>query len=135
MHKRAFLGQGRTWSKDEIEDLLQSPYVFVTGSRQSFALGRVVADEAELLTLATDPQARRKGLARAALADFETVAFARGATHAFLEVAADNTAAQGLYSSVGYYEIARRTAYYESTQGARVDALILEKSLTPRQID
>lgn len=134
VHARAFDGQGRAWSIDEIEDLLQNPLVFATGDARSFAIGRVVADEAELLTLATDPDARRKGFGQTALTGFETEACTRGATRAFLEVAADNTGAQRLYAKSGYQEVTRRAAYYKGPDGARVDAIIMEKTLTPQQI-
>lgn len=135
LHAQAFAGQGRAWSASEFASLLQSPHVFVTGGGQAFALGRVVAEEAELLTIATEPQSRGQGLGRAALVAFEEVASARGASRAFLEVAQDNRAALHLYEIASYREIARRAAYYTGADGQRVDAIFMEKQLTPRQSD
>src|SRR6056297_3984887 len=108
-HARAFAGQGRAWSVAEFTELLESPLVFAVGDARAFALGRVIADEAELLTLACDPAQRRKGLGRACLAGFEAEARARGAATAFLEVAADNLPAHALYEAADYAEVARRT--------------------------
>lgn len=130
LHGRAFLGQGRGWSEAEFAGLLDSPHVFVTGDARAFALGRVIADEAELLTIATDPAWSRQGLGRACLAAYETQAVARGARISFLEVAADNAAARALYETAGYQEAARRAEYYR--RGAySVDALILRRDLDP----
>ena len=129
LHARAFAGQGRAWGRDEFASLLSSPHVFVTGSTDAFALGRAVADEAELLSVVTDPVHRLRGLARAALAAFEAEARNRGAGRAFLEVADDNSAAIALYRAAGYRETARRTGYYARQDGSRIDALIFEKPL------
>lgn len=129
LHARGFAGQERGWSAGEFAGLLQSPHVFVLGDACAFALGRAVADEAELLTLGTDPAYRRQGLARAVLRAFEEAAARRGALHAFLEVAADNHAALALYRSRGFNEIARREGYYPRATAPAVAALILEKRL------
>lgn len=126
-HARAFAGQGRGWSAAEFAALLDSPHVFAAGDARAFALGRVIADEAELLTLATDPAHRRAGLARAALTAFEAEARTRGAARGFLEVAADNAAARALYAAARWRDCARRPAYYPRAGGPAADALILEK--------
>jgi len=128
-HARAFDGQGRGWSAAEFAALLDSPHVFAVGRARAFALGRAIADEAELLTLATDPAHRRQGLARAALAAFEAEARARGVVRGFLEVACDNAAARALYAAAKWREYARRPGYYPRMGGSAADALILEKYL------
>lgn len=127
---RAFSGRLRAWSATEIADLLNSPHVFAVHKAQTFALGRAVVDEAELLMIATDPSHQRSGLARDILAQFEERAASAGATRIFLEVAADNEAAIALYHNAGFRQIARRAAYYDRSGQEREDALILEKSLT-----
>jgi ribosomal-protein-alanine N-acetyltransferase len=127
LHADAFAGQSRAWQAAEFAALLDSPHVFAMGEPRAFALGRVIADEAELLTLATDPASRRQGRARACLAAFEHEARRRGAERAFLEVAASNGAAVALYLSEGYAQSARRKAYYRLEDGRRDDALVLSK--------
>jgi ribosomal-protein-alanine N-acetyltransferase len=89
----------------------------------------VILDEAELLTIATHPGHRRQGLGRAALEAFESVARARGATIAHLEVAADNAAAIALYASAGYARSGLRRSYYRSADGTPVDAVLMAKAL------
>lgn len=128
-HARAFANSGRAWSAEEFATLLDSAFVFAMGDAKAFILGRVMADEAEVLTLATDPDHRRKGLARACLSAFDAGARARGATTAFLEVAEDNAPALALYRAAGYRETARRAGYYARRNGPKVDALILSKTL------
>lgn len=129
LHAGAFTDQARAWSVCEFAALCDSPHVFQVGDARCFGLGRSVADEAELLTLATDPAHRRKGLARQCLAAFEKVAQHRGAAACLLEVAADNQAALGLYREAGYAEAGRRPGYYRTAQGIRIDALLLRKTL------
>jgi ribosomal-protein-alanine N-acetyltransferase len=126
-HARAFDGRGQVWSAREIADLLSSPHVFAVGNARCFAMGRVVAGEAELLTLACDPTHQGQGLGRACLTDFEAEAVARGAEAFFLEVAEDNIPAQALYLSAGYTDAARRKAYYPRQGADPVDALIRRK--------
>lgn len=128
LHERAFEGQGRAWSVGEIFDLLQNDKILLVGDNDAFALGRVVADEAELLTLVCDPQCRRQGLAHDRLQRLEHHAKESGALRIFLEVASDNIAAIQLYQKAHYAEVGRRKAYYDTPNG-RVDAIVMEKRL------
>lgn len=129
IHAAAFKTQ-RPWSEAEFEELIKSDFVFQTAINGScFALGRVVADEVELLTIATHPDQQSKGLARECLTSFLTQAESLGAQQAFLEVDAENAPALGLYTTQGFTEAARRTDYYRYPDGSRHDALILIKTL------
>lgn len=118
----------RPWSAEEFASLLASPHVHLLESNHAFALTRIVTDESELLTIATDPAHRRQGLARALLDTLEIHARDNSAKTLFLEVAEDNAPAHALYTAAGYQEVARRPGYYQTPQG-RVDALILTKTL------
>lgn len=135
LHKAAYTDE-RPWTKAEFAALLAQPGLILTGDKRSMLLGRVTLDEAEVLTLATHPDARRQGLAHAALRAFEWVAASHGAVTAFLEVSALNTAAHSLYTGVGYTEVARRRAYYTTRAGIPFDAIVMRKPLlqpvTPR---
>lgn len=129
LHARAFSGHGRPWRADEFADLLASSHVIARGDERGFGLSRLVADEAELLTLATDPEHRRQGRARAVLTALEDALIARGAARHFLEVAADNHTARALYAAMGYDETARRSAYYARPGGHAADAVIMSRVL------
>lgn len=128
IHAAAFPFE-RPWQADEFANLLDHPLTFALGDTRAFALIRVVVDEAELLTIATHPDHQRQGLAQGLMQHWHRQATQRGATHAFLEVAADNNAAINLYSQYGYRQRAKRPAYYPRPSGA-VDALIMQAALT-----
>jgi ribosomal-protein-alanine N-acetyltransferase len=127
IHAAAFVVP-RPWDAEEIAGLLGSPLCFALSRPDAFLIGRVVAGEAEVLTVAVGPNTRRQGSGRALLAGFLAEAQARLAKRAFLEVAADNHAAICLYQAAGFCEIARRKRYY-ATAASAVDALIFSKDL------
>lgn len=130
LHHSAFTTP-RPWSETEIAELLTGIGVFCDGDRRGFVMGRSVAGEAEVLTLAVAPEMRRQGRARALMHGFERDALATGADTAFLEVAEDNAPAIALYLSLGYAQVGRRRRYFETPQGMHIDALVMRKSLTP----
>ncbi|SMX31204.1 GNAT family N-acetyltransferase [Actibacterium lipolyticum] len=119
----------RPWGVDEFRSVLRTSGAFLHGDENGFVLGRVIADEAEVLTIAVHPDARQSGNGRRLLAAFDESAKNLGATETFLEVAADNTPALALYSAAGYGQAGRRLGYYKGADGQPVDALILRKSL------
>lgn len=123
IHSVAF-APARGWSAAEIKSLSQAPGGFVVTSTDGFALGRAVAGEAELLTIAVDPAAQGRGQGRLLLAAFEARARGGGADVLFLDVAEDNLPARALYEAAGWQDAGRRRGYYAA--GA-VDALLLRK--------
>lgn len=127
----AAMTTSRHWTERDIADLLASPVVFAVGRPQGFALGRAVAGEAELLTIAVDPVAQGQGIGRALLLAVHAEAAQRGAAVIHLEVAADNGAARGLYAQAGYRASGRRPGYYARSGEPAVDALILARPLAP----
>ncbi|MFV0386653.1 GNAT family N-acetyltransferase [Paracoccus sp. (in: a-proteobacteria)] len=125
LHARCFGSTPRPWSADEFAGLLATSGTFLLSEPAGFLLGRVVLDEAELLTLAVDPDARRHGMGRRLTVGFADASRDRGARSAFLEVAADNAAAQALYLGLGWRPAGLRRGYYT----AALDALILRLGL------
>lgn len=120
----------RPWSAAEFADFLGAPMCFLLTEPAGFLLGRVIADEAELLTVAVDPAARRQGMGARLLAGFSATAKARGAATAFLEVAAGNAPAQALYAQAGWVTAGRRKAYYHAPDGTAEDALVMTCDLS-----
>lgn len=122
------------WNGAEIAALLADEAAFglVVGPAApvAFLIGRGAADEAEILTLAVRPDARRRGLGAALVEAAGREAARRGASALFLEVATDNVAALALYARCGLVPAGRRRAYYARGDGARVDALVLRRDLT-----
>ncbi len=128
LHAKAFSAT-RAWSSAEFAALLQQKTVTWHGDHRGFVMLRTVADEAEILTLVTDPAYRRQGLAQINLKRGEQVVARAGARIIFLEVAEDNMAARALYDTGGYKQIGRRPGYYMPKDGAPVAALVLRKEL------
>ena len=77
---------------------------------------------ADIQTIAVAPGSRRGGLGRLIVRTLVNEALKRGATEVFLEVRADNPAAENLYLSLGFEKIAVRTRYY---QPDNVDAMVM----------
>lgn len=95
-----------------------------------FLFARVAVGEAEILTVAVDPAKRRRGLGAELVRAALEAAREAGAEAAFLEVAADNAAALGLYTGLGFEQVGLRRGYYPRRDGSRVDALTLRRDLT-----
>lgn len=127
----------RPWSAHEFTTLLKQNTVLFAADpeRRGFILLRTVAEEAEILTLAVSPAARRKGVARNLVANMFTTCAAQGCTDIFLEVAADNTAAIGLYAGLGFDEVGRRPGYYGRTSAPSADAIIMRRRLAQKPDD
>ena len=78
--------------------------------------------DGDIQTVAVAPEHRGKGLGRLLVEALLGEARQRLASSVFLEVRADNDAARGLYASLGFQEIDRRTGYY---QPDGVDAIVM----------
>ena len=82
--------------------------------------------DADLLTIATVPRARRRGLAAAMLGELIGLARAAGCRAVLLEVRASNDAARALYARHGFTAAGRRRRYYTAPVE---DALVMRLPL------
>jgi Fur family ferric uptake transcriptional regulator len=136
LHAQAFEA---SWDEAAFSALLAGPGVFAVMAVEGdapvgFILCRAAAGEAEILTLATAPAHRRRGVG-AALAEAAIVRVrSMGATALFLEVAEDNAAAIALYEGQGFVRVGRRPGYY-ARDAARIDALVLRRDLNSPRSD
>jgi [ribosomal protein S18]-alanine N-acetyltransferase len=89
---------------------------------KGFILVRTLTDEMEILNLAVEPDARRKGTGARLLACAIEEAKRANVKHVYLEVRESNSAARGLYASAGFTEQGRRKKYYSQPVA---DALLL----------
>jgi ribosomal-protein-alanine N-acetyltransferase len=114
------------WDEAALRGLLSSPGTIGLTAEQDagFILVRVVADEAEILTICVAPERRCSGLGAALLKAAGSKAAAAGARTMFLEVAADNAPARALYAGHGFEPVGTRKAYYRGR-----DALVLKAPL------
>ena len=128
LHAAAF---AEPWSEAALAGLVGGSGAFALTGDDGFILVRALAGEAEILTLAVSPAARRRGLGRALVQAAAASARQAGAESLFLEVAADNAAALALYADCGFEPVGRRNAYYRRRHERAMDALVLRKTLTP----
>jgi ribosomal-protein-alanine N-acetyltransferase len=126
IHASAF---DQAWTAVEFADFLGRGEITCLIGEAGFILIRMVAGEAEVLTLAVEPAKRRGGCARTLLAAALDRAADGGAEAAFLEVASDNEAAISLYLGAGFRQMGRRRDYYAWPTG-RQDALVLRRDLS-----
>jgi len=121
------------WSPAAFAELLASPGVFGALAAEEGApaliLCRVAAGEMEVLTIGVAAQARRRGLACALMAAAIAAGREAGATDVFLEVAADNAAAIGLYERLRFMRSGVRKGYYRRGAEASVDAVAMHLDL------
>lgn len=120
------------WSRTQLEEALgwsgavalvvDQPDNAIAG----YVLGRVIVDEAEILSIATHPDRRRAGLGRALLLAVLAAMAERGARAVWLEVRDSNAPALALYRGEGFVAAGRRKGYYRRPVE---DALILRKEL------
>jgi len=137
IHRRCF---EEAWDAAALAGLLAMPGAVALVAREpaagalpvagalGFVLLRVAADEAEILTLAVVPEARRQGLGRRLLRAALGAACGAGAARLFLEVAEDNEPALALYSSEDFAPIGRRREYYRRVSGG-MTALVLARTV------
>ncbi|HLY88685.1 MAG TPA: GNAT family N-acetyltransferase [Acetobacteraceae bacterium] len=126
IHAAAF-PPNEAWGLDAISLQLALPGAFgLIDERGGMLLGRVTVDEAEVLTLAVAPEARRQGIARALLETAHKETRLRGGRTIFLEVAVGNTPAHELYRRCGFTEVGRRHHYYPDLS----DALVLRMNVS-----
>jgi ribosomal-protein-alanine N-acetyltransferase len=118
------------WTEQALRDLLKTTGTTAFYARQGFVVTRVAGDEAEILTLAVTPDARRQGIGRALMVAAVQYAQGAGARTMFLEVAQSNVGAAALYGSLGFREVGRRKSYYAPSE----DAYILRMDLPAHPI-
>ncbi len=133
IHARCF---DDPWSAEMVRRVLETAGAFGLAARcgpaaelAGFALGRVVVDECELLSLGVAPCRRRHGLGAALLDAAMDWAAGLGVRGFFLEVGEFNQAARRLYDSRGLVRVGRRRGYYELKDGGTMDALTMRCEL------
>ncbi|HKX65680.1 MAG TPA: ribosomal protein S18-alanine N-acetyltransferase [Intrasporangium sp.] len=117
----------RTWWA-ELAQRPRRDYVVAVDDGQIVGYGGidVSGDVADLMTIATVPEAQGHGLGRRLLDELVRRAERSGAAALLLEVRADNEAAKRLYASSGFEVISVRRRYY---QPGAIDALVMRKHI------
>lgn len=134
LHTACFSPRGeRVWEEAEWRELLEqsSTLCLMTDTDPPIAalLINHAGDEADIITIMTNPSSRRSGNAAALLGHAEKLLSERGCTRLVLEVAADNHPALALYRNWGFAQVGERRDYYRREGAAPTDALVLAKPI------
>ena len=124
---------GEAWTRSQCAGILPMSGVALTlardpetGEAWAFSLVRSVADESELLLIATLPDRHRQGIGKQLLDRFLDQAQEGGIARVHLEVRDGNPAVR-MYQSAGFVQVGRRRNYYHAANGERYDALTLSR--------
>ena len=125
----------RGWGEGEFEDMMSQHNTLVHRLRQGrrtigFAVSRMGADEAEILSIAVDTACRGRGLSRNLLLTHLGHLAGRGVRTVFLEVEENNEPARGLYARAGFAVVGRRERYYKQPDGEQLNALLMRRDLS-----
>lgn len=133
-------GLGMNWRESDIRDMLGSGGM--TGFARvscrhgaprrldGYVLFRIMADEAEILSLAVRKQSRRDGIANKLLTRTLLFMDNKHVKRVFLEVSDANRVAIAFYTRSGFRINGIRPGYYATNRGTKHDALILESTLS-----
>jgi [ribosomal protein S18]-alanine N-acetyltransferase len=125
----------RGWGEGEFEVMLSERNTLVHRLRQGrrvigFAVSRMAADEAEILSVAIDATERGRGLSRDLLMTHLGHLAGRGVRTVFLEVEENNRPARRLYEWAGFGVVGRRERYYQQPGGEQLNALLMRRDLS-----
>jgi ribosomal-protein-alanine N-acetyltransferase len=125
----------RGWGEGEFEDMLSQRNTLAHRLRLrskliGFAISRIAADEAEILSIAIAPGHRGRGLSRQLLLTHLGHLTGRGVRTVFLEVEENNLPARRLYDRAGFAIAGRRERYYREAGGEQMNALVMRRDLS-----
>ena len=124
----------RGWGESEFERMLAERNTLVQRLRLGrkvigFAVSRMGADEAEILSIAIDAGHRGKGFSRNLLLTHLGHLAGYGVRSIFLEVEENNHPARRLYQWAGFAVVGRRERYYQQ-DGEQLNALLMRRDLS-----
>ena len=125
----------RGWGEGEFETMLSERNTLVHRLRLGrkiigFAVSRMAADEAEILSIAIEAGHRGRGLSRNFLLTHLGHLAGRGVRRIFLEVEENNQPARRLYERAGFGVVGRRERYYRQPGGEQLNALLMRRDLS-----
>jgi ribosomal-protein-alanine N-acetyltransferase len=125
----------RGWGEGEFETMLTERNTLVHRLRLGrrivgFAVSRMAADEAEILSIAVAESHRGRGLSRHLLLTHLGHLAGRGVRTVFLEVEENNQPARKLYDRAGFAVVGRRERYYREADGEQLSAVLMRRDLS-----
>jgi ribosomal-protein-alanine N-acetyltransferase len=131
LHMRCF---DDPWSAISFRGLLLDTSILtlgveLNGEIVAFAMAQTIAGESDILTVATAPEHRRKGLGATLIGALINQLGERGVSRITLDVAEDNAPARALYRGFGFTEDGRRPRYYTAGRDVPVDAVLMSRKM------
>jgi ribosomal-protein-alanine N-acetyltransferase len=125
----------RGWGEAEFEAMLSERNTLVHRLRAGgkiigFAVSRMAADEAEILSIAVAASHRGRGLSHNLLLTHLGHLAGRGVRTVFLEVEENNQPARRLYQRAGFAIAGRRERYYRPPSGEQLNAVLMRRDLS-----
>jgi ribosomal-protein-alanine N-acetyltransferase len=125
----------RGWGDGEFETMIAERNTLVHRLRLGrktigFAVSRMGADEAEILSIAIDVRHRGRGLSHNLLLTHLGHLAGHGVRRIFLEVEENNAPARRLYERAGFAVVGRRERYYRQENGEQLNALLMRRDLS-----
>jgi ribosomal-protein-alanine N-acetyltransferase len=125
----------RGWGESEFDSMLTERNTLVHRLRigrkvVGFAVSRMAADEAEILSIAVAESHRGRGLSHTLLLTHLGHLAGRGVRTVFLEVEENNQPARRLYERAGFTVVGRRERYYRQDGGEPLNALLMRRDLS-----
>jgi len=125
----------RGWGEGEFEQMLTERNTLVHRLKVGrklvgFAVSRMAADEAEILSIAVAAGYRGRGLSRNLLLTHLGHLAGHGVRKIFLEVEENNQPARRLYERAGFSVAGRRERYYQQPGGEQLNALLMRRDLS-----
>lgn len=132
-------GFAHAWGGGDMAKLVADPAITVLIARRDrvvgprapigFAMLRIAADEAELLSIAVARRHRDLGIGRKLMEAALRHLFAERVASLFLEVDAGNAPAVALYRRLGFRTVGERKSYYREGRDKPASALVMRYDL------
>ncbi len=130
-------GFARGWPAADIERMLADAAILGDGAATAgwpsqligFALSRIAADEAEILSIGVRRSWQGRGVAAGLLTRHLSRVGQRGAAALFLEVEDGNAPAIALYRRFGFSKVGERPSYYKKPDGRTANAIVMRRAI------
>ena len=117
------------WSVQDFTELYTIKGTLAVIDDKAFAVIRILAGEAEIITLGVLPDYRKHNIASAMVREIVNYCQHNQVNSLFLEVRQSNQSAIKLYHNAGFKVIAIRKEYYRNPDNSYENALMMQKTI------
>ena len=125
LHSRCFSSPTEKYSSKSIAEFLDNNNYQVLANDACLGIIKFVKPEAEIITIAVDPQFRNKRYGSKLLKKLISIAKKEKINEIFLEVSINNSVAKKLYQNAGVRQIGQRKNYYRLNKISIADAILM----------